>query len=429
MKNEYWRRRDGEKKTGRFIKKDDRLLNNVKLSDFSFDEICSATFVEPDNINRNVIYADLHRNEYLDDAIGDHEAINTDLRDPRRIPAILQPIDFSKDWARQQDRARARRQNKSEDDDEEVVGSSGSKNPSNSSETSDQNQQEINTQASGSEDPTPDKAEGEEQAAPDSLKDGAEVVAVASSSAYEALDDVGQVINEINVSNEDSPGSDGQSDSTADSLPVAEFIPMQSDNESAASPEQNAIEEYQKRPNLNEEQKAQIDQMFADAKSEGYKEGFSYGEEKGVFAAKQLNEEVSEKLSETISELNQLKKNILMSARQQIAEVLSALSEVLVKRELTLTPELVSVLIEDAIRQGVDEDEFKILVNPETISFVKETINPDLVSHLKESLEVQPGDFRVESKISVIDGTITEIIKSVVEKLDEATDYNVEKAG
>ena len=127
--------------------------------------------------------------------------------------------------------------------------------------------------------------------------------------------------------------------------------------------------------------------------------------------------------------LSQLKKNILMSARQQITEVLSALSEVLVKRELSLTPELVSVLIEDAIRQGVDDDDFKILVNPETISFVKETINPDLVSHLKESLDVGPGDFRVESKISVIDGTITEIIKSVVEKLDEATEYNVEKAG
>jgi flagellar biosynthesis/type III secretory pathway protein FliH len=425
MKHEYWRRRDGGKKIGRFIKKDDRLLKNVKLSDFSFDEICSATFVEPDNINRNVIYADLHRSEYLDNAIADHEAINSDLRDPRRIPEILKPIDFTNDWAYQQERDRARRQNKNEDDDE-FVGWSSSKEPSSSSTQFPENSQETNDQGPGSEDSPLHK--GEQQA--DSLKD--EVSGGGNSSAYEALDDVGQVINEINVSNEEqevSPVSDGAADTSGDHLPSAQFIPMQSDNESEASPEQNAIDEYQKRPDLNEEQKAQIDQMFEDAKANGYKEGFSYGEEKGVLAAKQLNEEVSEKLSETISELSQLKKNILMSARQQITEVLSALSEVLVKRELSLTPELVSVLIEDAIRQGVDDDDFKILVNPETISFVKETINPDLVSHLKESLDVGPGDFRVESKISVIDGTITEIIKSVVEKLDEATEYNVEKAG
>ena len=52
--------KDGQNRSGRFIKKDNRLLDHVAIGKYSFEEICPTPIASFDNEDSTIIHARLH---------------------------------------------------------------------------------------------------------------------------------------------------------------------------------------------------------------------------------------------------------------------------------------------------------------------------------------------------------------------------------
>ena len=417
------RKREGQDLVGRFIKaSNSKILEKVSLHSFDFKEINQTPVVAMDNVSGCIVMPDLHEKEDLQRVIKEHQSINLEIRSKETIRPVLRPMDFTTEWAQWKDRLNKKRDMKMEDDDDdefemalamqeqdEVGGGSYTSETNETTESVEQPDETgsvAETSDHEGDDANPFKFKSEEQEA-------------GPQNDHE-MDGVADQINQLG--NQDESIDELSSDVRKAPAQEQEFIPVDmTGGESFDQVENEAAAQYkvqQQEQEIKNQYAEQLEAAFEEAKAKGYEDGFQVGEEKASIQVQQNATEVIDNLAGVVNELEKLKKNILDNTQENFYEVCQAVAESLLRREFSLNPGSFADVLRRAINDSIQDDEIKIAVHSDTYNRLMEIEVQDLKDKLVKDDQLKPGDFRIDSNLSVVDGNIREMISDLMEQAD-----------
>lgn len=394
---------DGPKKQGKFLKRGSKLLKHVKLNPFSFTQISDQKNIDFDNYERTIIHAKFHDPSELERGIKPPTAMNEVLNDPTRPPQpIIMPADFTEDWHNERLNSKRRALGFEDEDDFDFPDVPRSKI---------RQHQKQNVQADTESPPTI-------AAHPTNLQS---VVASDDAVAMNAEELVNKARPVSIVEDPYARKPDTEMPPTKEVPTTGEtgFIPLPTSEDSAAlSAEDQAIATYKLRAELEQQNAVALEEMRTSAKAEGYKDGFRVGEEKGVVAGQRAAGEIFQRVTELIHEFEGLKRNVLENIQKNFYELSQAVAESLLEREFSIRPESFAKVLEKVVKDTVTDNDFKIRLHPETWQRVIDLKVPSLEGHLVKDSSVAVGEFKVESNLTVVDGSTKKIISQMLQNVD-----------
>ena len=410
---------DGPRRKGRFLKAKSPITAKVALTDFHFGDLDDGKTVMGDNAIRTIIHAKYHEVDELEMGVVTPPGFNADLIPADQRRSIIFPLDFTKDWerARKLTKDRAARQDDDDFDIDAQLSASASEEEAlqPSRDAADAPAADVPATMKTEATSTPQDAAkaGIKAVQPLSVASGGTTPKAALQSLekapYASMDVVGKAIKGIG------PGDAG------DQFIPQDFASQGGQNE-AFDPEAAPAAEYK---NQIAEQKADMEavqKVFDDAKHGGYQEGFKRGyqegEEKAEIAERQKAAAMFSKVGELIHEFARLKHEILDNVQENFYELCQAMAESLLKREFSIRPEAFVTVLRKAIDEAVEPGKFKIKVHPETFARVEAVCPPDLKESLAKDAEMEPGDFRIESNLSVVDVNVRTMLKELLDQAD-----------
>lgn len=408
---------DGQKKLGRFIKKDSKLLSSVEMVDYNFNEIAAIQPVAYDNPDRNIINARFHDPQEIAANVKKPPSIDSLLEDVNkpRLGLIL-PADFTQDWYNERSSSKKKRTDL--DDDEVNIDHAELARSRSRPVFHDQTNPSAPDAETSSDADTdlPDSLEQSHGAArpisPEIVRRGDHVGAeklmteeVMSSAIKKAF--TKQASYEVVRSAE-------QQDRNSDSFTP---LPTQSQNGPIAAEEQ-AIESWKQQQELVRQNERLLEDLKSQARSEGYQAGFREGEEKGLLSGQKKAAQVFRKVEEILTEFDGLKSIVLDNVQKNFYELSQAIGEALLGREFSIKPEAYATMIQRVIKDTIAPNEFKVKMHPETWQRVYDLGIPELSPHLLKDPSVAIGEFRVESKLTVVDVSAKKLVQQLLEKAD-----------
>ena len=109
---------------------------------------------------------------------------------------------------------------------------------------------------------------------------------------------------------------------------------------------------------------------------------------------------------------------ILDNVQKNFYELSQAIGEALLGREFSIKPEAYANMIQRVIKDTVAPNDFKVRMNPETWQKVHDLGINELEPYLVKDQAIPPGDFRVESSLSVVDVNAKKLVSQLLEKVD-----------
>lgn len=390
------------KRIGRFISRKDDIISVVSLKPFSFENLCEIDQVHPDNPNRNLIHAKYHSKKELRTSITKHPDMDTEVRDEQSIAPILQPIDFTIDWRRQQERASKKLKGRSEEDDEYDL----------------EYEQMILDKQMGRVPPPKQDTPSKPVASTEEKASQAKQIAHLNDLEFKSMVQQKPIFAP--------PGQDLAASSqlimenapiVEDSAPLiihkAEAVTVQP-QESIATPELDAMRAYRDVLNHPELAPENVRQQIEEAKSKGYQDGFKQGEEKATVQLQGLAKQVVDNVESLLNELGQLRGHILKGAEQNFREVCQALAEALIEREISVSPEVFKTIVDRIVSESISQDQFKILVHPDLFGKLKQAKLDGISDRIFEDANIPVGQFRIESHDAIVDGNIKQVIADLL---------------
>ena len=430
---------DGPKRNGRFLKKASAVLKGVQLTDFSFAEITEARIQILDNTLNSVLHVKYHDPEDLKESLQPPSILGTDLQTQGR--QIIFPRDFTRDWYREKDRIKRRTVRPGEDDDEidleeEAAQALEAKRRAEARNSSKQNSDNRGgaprTGAPTSVAPKTEKnvEPGAPHATPAAPPVQATQDAVALpphnsaiippemenmrqfSEQKKTIDEVGDLIKGLKPTLMDEDPSSPE-DAVAESTG---FRPLVSHGVMAtAEPHMTPTTE---RSSVISRDEVDVAAIREEAQREGYSEGFKIGEEKASLQTRQTTMQLVSHIQSLLQELVGLKGRVLQSAQNNFVDVVQALAEALLKREFSVNPEALVAVINRAIRDVVGQDQIKIAIHPATYAVIESASSKEFLDSIIKDESIAPGDFRIDSKLTTVDGNAAELIKTMLNKAD-----------
>ena len=400
------------KKNGRYIKKNDVLHKVLKITDFSLADICETPITFHDNASANIIHEKLHLKEDLAETIrASHEINHIFTSSEERM--IIRPLDFTEEWDRLRKR-QASRTFRSEDEDEYDIDHSRNENHDEDSEPQQQASEpkpeefgpggllDLPQQAQTvrPRDPhLPSPAQPEPELAPTLMAIGASV----------ATDPISE------DSYDSSQTNDREAPQSQD-----DFVPYASANP-RSSVQVSPLERY---PTVEE-----LESMRAEAREEGYRQGYQSGEERATIESRGKVQAILEEVSNIVANLEGMQGAILKSAQENFHVITQNLIESVLHREFQINPEAFGAIIERAIEEALTEDEFKIFVNPKIAKELGSWSKQGLYARVKPDEALAGYDFRVEGQHATIDASIKQIVKDLMDQADLSLFETKEKVG
>ena len=411
---------DGPKKSGRFIKKGDKVLQHILLQDYSLEEISESHIVGFDNASSTIVHAKLHDPQALQTAVRPPPQFDSPLIDSANSRSVIQPRDFTADWRASRSKSGNRRKD-NDDEDDELLSSTTSATFETASPTEDQKPVSDVTHDSGRSgsqaqvhpaapvpfrferlDAAPLQSDSLEQLRPNAPTfDQHDIVKAAAAMAHHS----GPAV--------DLPSSSQRTGNIPDV--TDSFIAI---DHKSSSPEESAAEEYRTRAAIQEANEKVLNALKEEARSVGYREGFKLGEEKAELQSRSSAQSLFGHVSELINEFEGLKHTVLAGAQQNFYELAQAMGESLLGREFSIRPESFAAVIRKAIDETVESDSFKIRVNPETYDRLNALDVPDLKKRLVKDSTVGVDHFRIESHLTVVDQNARKLIANLLDKAD-----------
>jgi flagellar biosynthesis/type III secretory pathway protein FliH len=416
---------DGPKKQGRFLKKNSRILKSVNMVHFNFEEICSHPLVAFDNADRSIIHSRFHDPEQLKNVIKNHGTLDDKVHDPA-VPqlGVIFPADFTQDW--HNERLNSKRRALGFDDEDEIDFAAVAR-----------SRGRVATPATDPNTPTAQTSQTD-KAAPESTisrandpttsnhEVGQNIVAQMSSpEAMRAPETDGRV---APLTEEDMASAidkafsppNQKSDTNVESGHVKDsFTPLPTDDgDGIMGAEDRAIESWKAKQMMAKENEQILHDLKAQARSEGYQAGFREGEEKGLISGQKTASQVFHKVTDIIKEFEGLKALILENVQKNFYELSQAIGEALLGREFSIRPEAYATMIQRVIKDTIAPNEFKIRMHPETWQKVHDLAITDLDPHLIKDPSIAPGEFRVESSLTVVDVSAKKMVRQLLEKAD-----------
>lgn len=452
---------DGKKRLGRFIKKGSSILDKVSLNDFSFDDISNVKTILPDNTRKSVIHAPYHETEDLQSAVKPFRKIEQDLLPPHLKRPVITPLDFSKDWEKEH-RARHNRSHFGDDDEfdyEDAMAharaarESARRGPSGESLDDHVAANPMDTSSSGETGPegeinrysASNLDQREITKTPDAAAKTAETGSLRSFPSqlpnnglnWGAIDIAGKALAEL----AHKAGTDlsSQAHMAGESAPpgpdASEFIPIDSTsrdpNASHApqDPELASSLAYKARVAEKSIDQEEVKQLIEEQKAQGYRDGFRIGEEKAELQVRAASREMFEKIEGLIHDFQGLQKAMMDNVQENFFIVCQALAESLLKREFTIHPDAFNTVMEKAITEAIEPGKVKIRVHPDTFDRIIAFGKSPLLDSIVKDADVAPGDFKLESQMSVVDVNIGKLVAQLLSQADLNLFAEEEKAG
>lgn len=401
---------DGQKKQGRILKKNNKILASMSLVDFSFEQISNNPVVTFDNADGSIIHSRYHDPNKLRDVVKPHSAMNEIVQDHHHPQlGVIFPADFTEDW--HNERLNSKRRALGIDDDEEVDVLEEARSRGNTPKhwnapkssvihneiiqeiEHQEEEQFIHAQSSSPEAIRAPETDGRVK----SLNEGAMESAISKAFATK-------------------PASD-HSPSNEDELDTFEPLPTDASDDSRAV-EDRAIESWKSKQQIAKQNEQVLEELRNQARAEGFQAGFREGEEKGLLAGQKTAAQVFSKVSEILTEFSGLKELILDNVQKNFYELSQAIGEALLGREFSIKPEAYATMIQRVIKDTIAPNDFKVRMHPETWQKVHDLGIQDLNPYLLKDNSIPVGDFRVESNLTVVDVTAKKLVSQLLEKTD-----------
>jgi flagellar biosynthesis/type III secretory pathway protein FliH len=411
---------DGPKKQGRFLKKNSKILNAVTMVDFNFEEICTHPLVAFDNPDRSIIHSRFHDPKQLQTVIKTHSSMDEKVYD-QSMPqlGVIFPADFTQDW--HNERINSKRRALGFDDEDEIDfaevarnrGKSPAQTPNKQTLTPASDDQRLVSKEHNHETaksmPTPGPAMSAQASSPEAVKapefDG-RVISLTEQDMASAIDKAFSPSTQINSTKSTEASSDS-------------FTPLPTDSgDGIMATEDRAIESWKTKQNLAKHNEQILEDLKAEARSDGYQAGFREGEEKGLMSGQKTATQVFSKVTEIIKEFEGLKGLILENVQKNFYELSQAIGEALLGREFSIRPEAYATMIQRVIKDTVAPNEFKVRMHPDTWQKVHDLAVTELDQHLIKDSAILPGEFRVESSLTVVDVNAKKMVQQLLEKAD-----------
>ncbi len=205
--------------------------------------------------------------------------------------------------------------------------------------------------------------------------------------------------------------------------PVDDFVPYAS--------QQQASPLYAGQPITPERavSEEELEQIRAEAREQGYRQGFQSGEERAALESRQKAQAILEEVVNIVENLEGMQKSILSQAQANFHEICKSFIESMLHKEFSLDPEVFGAVIERAIDEALDDDEFKIFVSPKVAKELKSWSNERLQARLRADDKLIDHNFRVEGQHASIDAEIPNIIKDLLDQADLKLFEETKKAG
>jgi flagellar biosynthesis/type III secretory pathway protein FliH len=414
---------DGQKKQGRILKKNNKILSSVSLVDFSFEQISSANLVSFDNPDRTIIHSRYHDPGQLNEVVKSHDGMDETVQDSHhpRLGVIF-PADFTQDW--HNERLNSKRRAMGIEDDEEVDVLEEARSRAQSSKRWGDGYKSKNGGSDSDSGSDLDLASPEEQEQDFSPNDPFINAQASSPEAIRAPETDGKVksLNEGDMSSainkafshKQAAEQNNQTRGESDSF---EPLPTEDSNDSRAV-EDRAIESWKSKQQIAKQNEQALEELKSLARSEGYQAGFREGEEKGLLAGQKTAAQVFSKVTEILNEFSGLKELILENVQKNFYELSQAIGEALLGREFSIKPEAYATMIQRVIKDTIAPNEFKVRMHPDTWQKVHDLALQDLNPFLIKDNTIALGDFRVESNLTVVDVSAKKMVSQLLEKTD-----------
>lgn len=401
-------RRDDESPIpkGRFFKKDDPVLKNVEVTEYSLLDVCEIEVALADNSFANIYHRNLREQEELESKVEENAGIHGDLSADEAVRHVLGPGNFTEEWVRQKEKA-TRNYFESEDDNFEEAIEEREADGLASTET------QADQAADQSPTPAPGQPEGSEGFQP----------MVPEAGIAAANQDAGQ---SQMAENEDQLGHIKESFHAVSHNQQYDVEPLvaaaELSHETAASQGSAANQGSAESANLTSPEapasaapaegelpsQEELDQLRNEAKADGFDEGLR--------EAQQAMGELTQQLGQSIAEVEGLKEQLLDNSRQNFKAIAKTMVGAILQKHIQLHPEALDRIISRAIQETIKADSFSVKVNQETFASLKEV--SEFADKLVVDDGVADGHFKVESELSVVDGNLDQIIGSLLDDAD-----------
>lgn len=427
--------REERKKLGRFIKRDDPLIDSTLIRDFNFKRLCDVPTVAFDNPAGNLIYTDYHTENEIEAGLTEHEGLTKDLRAPESIIPVLQPIDFTEDWRKDLERKSRRAKGRIDDDEELEFDIEMEKNMKAAQNylkeqlsSEEENEQGKDASDSAQAEVSPEQA-NLKQFQDQKTNLDAIGAAINTLSEIEPTSEEGENALELTKEPElpsehatSEPSSEPpNTDEASEASDQSEFIPAQTASSSNAephNPEKEAVEHYHRQQDDKEIASSQVTEKIEEAKAKGYQEGYKLGEQKASLQLQQNTQELVDNLQAIMNEMAKLKKDVLENVQDNFYELCQAIAESLLKREFKLDPSSLASVIQRAIDESIPDDDFKVAVHPSSYDQLQKIDLKGLKEKIVKDENLEPGNFRIDSRLSVIDGNVKRLISDLLSQAD-----------
>jgi flagellar assembly protein FliH len=402
---------DGHKKTGKFLKKNSKIMKSVQMTQYSFVDLSKAQNIEFDNLERSIIHTKFHSPEELAKSIREPESLKEALVDPSRPPmAIIMPGDFTQDWLNEKlsNKRRLLGFEDEDDFDDQFSLYNASKVEKKAALLKSEKaaaRAEAKISVSPAEIQSVLVSDSQAQIPPDELLKKARPVSIVQDPYSQKIAVATELASE-------------KIKSAVKGDEQAAFIPLDQSSSQVENAEAQAIAAYKHIKELEAVNSERLESLKSEAKSNGYNEGFRIGEEKGVLAGQKTSSELFAKVTELLKEFAGLKRNVLENIQKNFFELSQAVAEALLEREFSIRPEAFVKVLEKVLKDTVTDDQFKIRLHPDTWQKVSELKIPEMEGHLIKDPAIAVGEFKVESNLTVVDGSVKKIIAQMLQNVD-----------
>lgn len=155
-------------------------------------------------------------------------------------------------------------------------------------------------------------------------------------------------------------------------------------------------------------------------------DAYARGQRDALENAAQKLESAAKTLATTLSEVSRLRTTLAENSRQDMLRLVMVIAEQVIHREVSVNPEVVVKVIEEALKASVRADHYRIKINPADVATVNEQKPLFLasISGLKNlMIEADPsvaaGGCRIESDLGEVDATLETQLDAIRQALHE----------
>ena len=394
----------GKKLIGRFIKKQDPILDHVDVLEYSLTEIAITPTSIPDNWNNTIIHTRLHPPEQLEASIKETPIRNEVFENDVSRRPIIAPKDFTKDWERLKQRS-SRRMIKLDDDEElelemeylrEKERLENSEIPEDRENSKDHQQSQPESEAED----TVDRTDDENRA----LNDMAKNLPSAEDTPEYPL-----TIKNPNTHEIDQNDEEAQLDHAE--IPQAETEDLQTPESVQDSGEAQSVLSPQG-------ETPPTDLISEDEKERLVSEAFERGRADALNSVREEFESAANAFNKLFGEVEGMKESLLLNAHDNFRKITETMMESILGQQFNLNPDAFSNILQRAVAEAVKGDSYKIHLNPQLYDKLKDNLAEDIANKLISDDEIPIGDFKIDSQMGVVDGSLKTIVSDLLDKAD-----------